>query len=75
MYSQRIFGDAGLIAMLPKWLRPVLAPVITFTNRKNEAVCKRIAIPLAEERLQHTQRKHVDESYEWEPPVRADLTS
>ncbi|KAJ5374370.1 Ent-kaurene oxidase [Penicillium concentricum] len=53
-YSESV-GRAGIIIrLLPRWLRWLLAPLITYPNRKNYKICLDIALPVVKDRLQKT---------------------
>ncbi|KAF2173523.1 hypothetical protein M409DRAFT_61895 [Zasmidium cellare ATCC 36951] len=55
LYSQGIFTIAGLINLMPSWLRPLLAPPMVQLNRRHLAVCKKTAVPEIKRRLERIQ--------------------
>ncbi|OJK01760.1 hypothetical protein ASPACDRAFT_4483, partial [Aspergillus aculeatus ATCC 16872] len=64
-YSEGV-GRAGIIIRLvPRWLRPLLAPLITYPNRKNLQICVNICMPVVQDRLQKT----LAQDPAWKAPV------
>ncbi|KAK4497822.1 hypothetical protein PRZ48_010476 [Zasmidium cellare] len=55
MYSSGLFAIAGLINLMPLWLRPILAPPMVIWNRRHQTVCKKTAVPEIERRLKVIQ--------------------
>jgi len=51
VYTTTLFANGFLINMLPRWLRPVLAPLIVHGNENNLNICKKFAVPIIEKRL------------------------
>lgn len=51
-YGNGVFRNAAIINMLPRWLRPFLAPLVTYSNGSHVRDCQRIANPIIEERIE-----------------------
>ncbi|RDL32351.1 Cytochrome P450 [Venustampulla echinocandica] len=69
LYSEGVGSSAIIVRMLPRPLQPLLAPLITYSNRKHHDICMRVCLPVIIDRLQHTAAKRADAGYLWEPPV------
>ncbi|KAL6231348.1 hypothetical protein BDW75DRAFT_247936 [Aspergillus navahoensis] len=68
-YSDAV-GRAGIIIrLLPRWLRPVVAPAVTVWYRRDLAICRDICIPVIRRRVQQTIEKREDVDCTWEAPV------
>ncbi|PYI32539.1 putative cytochrome P450 [Aspergillus indologenus CBS 114.80] len=64
-YSEGVARAGIIIRLLPRWLRPLLAPLITYPNRKNLQICVDICMPAVQDRLQQT----LVHDPAWEAPV------
>ncbi|KAJ5810978.1 Ent-kaurene oxidase [Penicillium robsamsonii] len=53
-YSEGVARAGIIIRLLPRWLRWLLAPLITYPNRKHYKICLDIALPVVKDRLQKT---------------------
>lgn len=51
IYARGIFESAGIINLFPKWLRPFVAPLIVKRLKKHVDICKKIAMPIVQNRL------------------------
>ncbi|EPE34336.1 Cytochrome P450 [Glarea lozoyensis ATCC 20868] len=69
LYSEGVGRNAIMVRMLPPLLRPLLAPFITYSNRKHRDICLRVCLPVIRERVQHTAAKRADAEHKWEPPL------
>jgi hypothetical protein len=69
LYSEGVGRNAIIVRMLPRLLRPLLAPFITYSNRIHHDICLRVCLPVIMDRVQRTAAKRADSVYEWEPPV------
>lgn len=69
LYAEGVFKGGALINLLPKLLRPVIAPLITYPNRKNKRIYLEACLPIVKDRLHHTMRKRDNADYQWTPPV------
>nr|QIW91884.1 P450-1 [Phialomyces arenicola] len=69
LYSEGVATGGIIIRMLPRWLRPVFAPLVTYPNRKNLNICLKICVPVVKDRLQDTMEKRANAAYKWEAPV------
>nr|AMM63168.1 AniF2 [Aspergillus nidulans NRRL 8112] len=68
-YSDAV-GRAGIIIrLLPRWLRPVVAPAVTVWYRRDLAICREICVPVIRRRVQQTIEKRKDVDCTWEAPV------
>lgn len=64
-YSEGVARAGIIIRLLPRWLRWLLAPLITYPNRKNYQICLDVALPIVQDRFQKTLAR--DPS--WNVPV------
>jgi hypothetical protein len=69
LYSEGVGRSAIIVRMLPRLLRPLLAPFVTYSNRKHHDMCLRVCLPVIIDRVQRTAAKRADAVYQWEPPV------
>jgi hypothetical protein len=69
LYSEGVGSGAIILHMLPRLLRPLLAPLVTYSNRKHHDICLRVCLPVIRDRLQRTSAKQADAGFQWEPPV------
>ncbi|KAL4865748.1 hypothetical protein BDV12DRAFT_187932 [Aspergillus spectabilis] len=53
-YSDAVARAGIIIRLLPRWLRPVLAPVVTAWYRRDLVVCRNICVPVIRRRVQQT---------------------
>ena len=67
-YSQGTFKNGFLIGRIPKVLRPILAPLVSRSNKKLPPRAQKFTQPLLEDRLKNLQRKKEDPSFKWDPP-------
>ncbi|KJX96275.1 cytochrome p450 like protein [Zymoseptoria brevis] len=51
-FGEGVFMAAGVINMIPTWLRWAVSPLITSRNARNMAICKRIGVPVVEKRIE-----------------------
>lgn len=51
LYADAMYGGAAVITALPKFIRPVIGPLVALPSRKYLAGCNRILVPVVEERL------------------------
>ncbi|KAF2769280.1 putative P450 monooxygenase [Teratosphaeria nubilosa] len=51
-YGNGVFRNAAIINLLPRWLRPVLGPLITLRNQRHVRACQAIARPIISERIE-----------------------
>lgn len=66
-----ILRDGPAISLLPKLLKPILGPLITWKGQKDCEACIRILIPLIEERLKQLEQRRIGSSDGLRPSVRA----
>jgi hypothetical protein len=50
-YTLALFTAAARINMFPKWLRPLVAPILTTATRRHFADCLKAAEPVIKKRL------------------------
>ncbi|USW56447.1 Putative cytochrome P450 [Septoria linicola] len=55
IYGQSIFMEAGILTMLPWFIRPIAAPFICRNNAKHVRICQKHAVPVIEERFRATR--------------------
>ncbi|RDW83773.1 cytochrome P450 [Aspergillus mulundensis] len=67
-YSDAVSRAGIIIRLLPRWLRPVVAPVVTVWYRRDLAICREICVPVIHRRVQETIEKRKD-GCTWEAPV------
>ncbi|KAH9845361.1 P450 monooxygenase [Teratosphaeria destructans] len=51
-YGSGVFRNAAIINLLPRWMRPVMAPLITLRNQRHVRACQVIARPIIAERIE-----------------------
>nr|WOZ30805.1 McfF [Coleophoma empetri]BAN91490.1 putative cytochrome P450 monooxygenase [Coleophoma empetri] len=69
LYSAGVGRCAIILRMLPQVIRSLVAPLVTYPNRKHHDVCLRVCLPVVRDRLQRTSEKRGNLQSEWEPPV------
>ena len=67
-YSMSIQRDGPLISIIPNFLKPILAPFITWSGKRDCEICINILLPLVQQRLEGYTRNRNDGA--WIPPVR-----
>lgn len=51
MYADAMYGGAAVITALPKFIRPIIGPLVALPSRKYLTGCNKILVPFVEERL------------------------
>lgn len=64
LYAVSVFKTGGIIRMVPKFLHPVVGPLLTREIRKHLKVCSDIAKPEIRHRLAHLRSSTKDSQYE-----------
>ncbi|CAK1357849.1 unnamed protein product [Cercospora beticola] len=63
IYSVSVFKAGGIMKLFPKWMKPLVAPILTRDVHNYREKCKRIAVPEIRERLSHLQSEAKDPNY------------
>jgi len=64
LYSQSVFISGGLLKLVPKFLHPIVAPLIVRAVKKHEAICTKLSTPIVRRRLKDMARLGKD----YKPP-------
>ncbi|KAK7041459.1 hypothetical protein VNI00_009325 [Paramarasmius palmivorus] len=67
-WTQDIQVSAALLHMIPKFMKPYLARLITYRNRKDTQMFMKHALPVVEQRIADMTRKLNDKNFDYEPP-------
>lgn len=70
LYTQGLTASALLLRLIPDWVKPGLAPLVAFLNRRHLQAYLSICIPVVENRIQRAWAKLANKDDDWEPPVR-----
>lgn len=71
LYTQSVVFVAMALRLVPNFLRPVIAPLLTIRSNMHFRICLNICGPVINSRIRNTKEKLENPSYNWEPPVRA----
>lgn len=69
LYTQGSVFVAMALRLIPKFLRPLVSPILQLRNSHHFRVCARICVPVVQKRIRDTKAKQDDPSHQWEPPV------
>ncbi|KAI5367110.1 putative cytochrome P450 [Septoria linicola] len=63
LYAVAVFKTGGIMRLFPKWMHPIVAPILKRDVDKYRDICKRIALPEIHARLKHLQSSSKDLNY------------
>ncbi|KAI9769616.1 MAG: hypothetical protein M1839_003618 [Geoglossum umbratile] len=67
-FSRNVVITAGMINMLPRFLRPILGPVITWYDKLHYLNCARYIVPMIEQRIEQLAKNEKSPSLCYKEP-------
>ncbi|KAK5127729.1 hypothetical protein LTR08_004229 [Meristemomyces frigidus] len=67
-FAQDIMSGVAMLGFVPKALKPLVVPLLTFPNRRHYRGTAKYTLPLIKERLELMDRKAQDPSLDWQEP-------
>ena len=64
-----VFGGSAIINLCPRYLKPLVGWVVSCIANRHRAICKKIALPIVEERLKLSSMKELGATHGQESPV------